>query len=279
MERSFTEPEAAAIDAVQTMALATRSSNGFLVLALRLRGRARKNTQDPLAGFRAVFYRRIHPLDPVTLRLIANKLDSRYYFRDPLTQQIAKSSHRAWAARLWDRADARTIRAFLAQPVPRSMGLRDRLYASLPLDPEAFAVVALDRTHGARRYPPRSVETLLALMRVFEPCLQRLAEHHGVFADRERLSPREVEVYRLLRDGYADKEIAQAIGLSLYTVRDLVREVLRKLQMSGRRELMRSSLLPKSRGPAPTELTRRAVPTTAGAGRAPRRVTPRSHAS
>lgn len=261
VERSFAEPEDAAMEAVRAMMNATRSANGFLVLALRQRGRPRQNTRDAMLGFRAVFYRRAIPPPAATAALIAEKLETRRYFQDPLSQELVRNSRRPWAARLWDRADPETIRAFLRNPVPHALGLKDRLYATTPLGPEAFTVVCLDRTQKMRRYLERDVEVLLGLMQMLEPCLQRLAEHHGVFAGRERLSPREVEVYRLLRDGLTEKELAQVTGLSVHTAHDLVREILRKLGMSGRVALMRWALRPRcptEREPSPLKRARRA---------------------
>lgn len=245
VERSFTDPEGAAVDGVRVLMTATRSANGFVVLALRQRGRPRKNARDALLGYRAVFYRRAIPPSFEVAQVIAEKLVTERFHQDPLTQEIARRSHRLWTARLRDRADAKTIRAYLQQPVPRALHLRDRMYGALPLGAEAFVVLALDR-YATPGYRKGDAETLANLLRVLEPSLQRLAEHHGVFAGRMRLSPREVEVYRLLKVGRTDKEIAQATGLSVHTAHDLVRDTLRKLELSGRPELMREAMRARS---------------------------------
>lgn len=57
--------------------------------------------------------------------------------------------------------------------------------------------------------------------------------------DLDQLSPREQEVMRLLARGYAYKEIARRLSISIKTVETHASNVLRKLQMSSRHELTR----------------------------------------
>jgi DNA-binding NarL/FixJ family response regulator len=56
-------------------------------------------------------------------------------------------------------------------------------------------------------------------------------------SDLDRLSPREQEVMRSLARGYAYKEIAREMGISIRTVESHTSSVLRKLQLSNRHEL------------------------------------------
>lgn len=58
-------------------------------------------------------------------------------------------------------------------------------------------------------------------------------------ADYEQLSPREREVMRLIARGYSYKEVAAELNLSVKTIETHVSSVLRKLQLSNRRELTR----------------------------------------
>lgn len=55
----------------------------------------------------------------------------------------------------------------------------------------------------------------------------------------DRLSPREREVMRLIARGYTYREVASELVLSIKTVETHVSAVLRKLQLSDRRELAR----------------------------------------
>ncbi len=57
--------------------------------------------------------------------------------------------------------------------------------------------------------------------------------------DLDRLTGREQEVLRLIARGYAYKEVAKELFISVKTVETHVSSVLRKLQLSNRRELSR----------------------------------------
>jgi len=57
--------------------------------------------------------------------------------------------------------------------------------------------------------------------------------------DLDRLSPREREVMRLIARGYAYKEVARELFISIKTVETHVSSVLRKLQLSNRHQLTR----------------------------------------
>ena len=57
--------------------------------------------------------------------------------------------------------------------------------------------------------------------------------------DLDRLTEREREVMRLIARGYAYKEVAKELFISIKTVETHVSSVLRKLQLSSRHELTR----------------------------------------
>jgi DNA-binding NarL/FixJ family response regulator len=61
----------------------------------------------------------------------------------------------------------------------------------------------------------------------------------AVDEDLDRLSQREREVLRLIARGYAYKEIARELFISIKTVETHVSSVLRKLQLSNRHQLTR----------------------------------------
>ena len=65
------------------------------------------------------------------------------------------------------------------------------------------------------------------------------AEAPPVDEDLDRLTQREREVLRLIARGYAYKEIAKQLFISVKTVESHVSAVLRKLQLSNRHELTR----------------------------------------
>ena len=61
----------------------------------------------------------------------------------------------------------------------------------------------------------------------------------SVDEDLDRLSAREREVLRLIARGYAYKEVAKELFISIKTVETHVSSVLRKLQLSNRHQLTR----------------------------------------
>ena len=61
----------------------------------------------------------------------------------------------------------------------------------------------------------------------------------GSDAELDQLTPREREVMRLIARGYAYKEVAKELFISVKTVETHVSHVLRKLQLSSRHELTR----------------------------------------
>lgn len=58
----------------------------------------------------------------------------------------------------------------------------------------------------------------------------------------DSLSPREIEVLRLVGSGLSNKQIAQQLKLSLYTVKNHVHSILEKLQVNNRSGIIRYAL-------------------------------------
>jgi DNA-binding NarL/FixJ family response regulator len=128
-------------------------------------------------------------------------------------------------------------------------------FLALSVSDAAEDVIGLIRA-GARGYVTKTIspEDLVDAIRrvadgdaVFSPRLAGFvldafaARPDAVVADPEldQLTNREREVLRLLARGYAYKEIAKELFISIKTVETHVSNVLRKLQMSNRYELSR----------------------------------------
>ncbi|MGH3682154.1 MAG: LuxR C-terminal-related transcriptional regulator [Natronosporangium sp.] len=128
-------------------------------------------------------------------------------------------------------------------------------FLALSVSDAAEDVIGLIRA-GARGYVTKSIsseELAVAIRRVadgdavFSPRLAGFvldafaARPDAPIADPEldQLTTREREVLRLLARGYAYKEIAKELFISIKTVETHVSNVLRKLQMSNRYELSR----------------------------------------
>ena len=141
--------------------------------------------------------------------------------------------------------------------VMRRVGLRapETRFLALSVSDAAEDVIGTIRG-GARGYVTKTItgpELANAIGRVadgdavFSPRLAGFVldafagsiEVAQVDEDLDRLTEREREVMRLIARGYAYKEVARALFISVKTVETHVSSVLRKLQLSSRHELTR----------------------------------------
>jgi DNA-binding NarL/FixJ family response regulator len=129
-------------------------------------------------------------------------------------------------------------------------------FLALSVSDAAEDVIAVIRA-GARGYVTKSISG-----RELAEAIDRVADGDAVFSPRlagfvldafgagagevaavddelDRLSQREREVMRLIARGYAYKEVARELFISVKTVETHVSAVLRKLQLSSRHELTR----------------------------------------
>ena len=134
-------------------------------------------------------------------------------------------------------------------------GLPDVVFLALSVSDAAEDVIGVIRA-GARGYVTKSIngdELVDAIRRVsegdavFSPRLAGFVldafsgsiDLSSVDEDLDRLSQREREVLRLIARGYAYKEVAKELFISIKTVETHVSSVLRKLQLSNRHQLTR----------------------------------------
>jgi DNA-binding NarL/FixJ family response regulator len=128
-------------------------------------------------------------------------------------------------------------------------------FLALSVSDAAEDVIGIIRA-GARGYVTKSIsadELVEAISRVatgdavFSPRLAGFVldafsgaiDIASIDEDLDRLSVREREVLRLIARGYAYKEIARELFISIKTVETHVSSVLRKLQLSNRHQLTR----------------------------------------
>jgi DNA-binding NarL/FixJ family response regulator len=131
----------------------------------------------------------------------------------------------------------------------------DQRFLALSVSDAAEDVIGVIRA-GARGYVTKSIsgqELIDAIRRVadgdavFSPRLAGFVldafsgtiDLATVDEDLDRLSQREREVLRLIARGYAYKEVAKELFISIKTVETHVSSVLRKLQLSNRHQLTR----------------------------------------
>jgi DNA-binding NarL/FixJ family response regulator len=127
-------------------------------------------------------------------------------------------------------------------------------FLALSVSDAAEDVIAVIRA-GARGYVTKTIapDALAAAIRrvhdgdaVFSPLLAGFVldafsgeSPPAIDPEIDQLSPRERDVLRLIARGYTYKETASELHLSVKTVETHVSSVLRKLQLSNRRELAR----------------------------------------
>ncbi len=132
--------------------------------------------------------------------------------------------------------------------------LPDVCFLALSVSDAAEDVIEVVRA-GARGYVTKSISGA-----DLSDAVRRVAEGDAVFSPRlagfvldafaatvpapedpalDQLTPREAEVMRLLARGYAYKEVARRLSISIKTVETHASSVLRKLQLSNRHELSR----------------------------------------
>lgn len=139
--------------------------------------------------------------------------------------------------------------------VMRRMPFPDARYLALSVSDAAEDVIGTIRG-GARGYVTKTItgpELVDAIRRVaegdavFSPRLAGFVldafagsiDVAAVDEDLDRLTEREREVMRLIARGYAYKEVAKELFISIKTVETHMSNVLRKLQLSSRHELTR----------------------------------------
>jgi DNA-binding NarL/FixJ family response regulator len=139
--------------------------------------------------------------------------------------------------------------------VMRRMPSPDARYLALSVSDAAEDVIGTIRG-GARGYVTKTItgpELVDAIRRVaegdavFSPRLAGFVldafagtiDVAAVDEDLDRLTEREREVMRLIARGYAYKEVAKELFISIKTVETHMSNVLRKLQLSSRHELTR----------------------------------------
>jgi DNA-binding NarL/FixJ family response regulator len=150
---------------------------------------------------------------------------------------------------------AEVMRRVALSPTSTTSGAAQAQFLALSVSDAAEDVIGTIRA-GARGYVTKTItgpELVDAIRRVsegdavFSPRLAGFVldafagtiEISAVDEDLDRLTEREREVMRLIARGYAYKEVAKELFISIKTVETHMSSVLRKLQLSSRHELTR----------------------------------------
>ena len=74
--------------------------------------------------------------------------------------------------------------------------------------------------------------------------IEKIAERHDPDFEKVKreflLSARELEVLQLICEGLANKEISERLFISVYTVKDHIKKIMRKMEVSSRSQIISS---------------------------------------
>ena len=103
-------------------------------------------------------------------------------------------------------------------------------------DSSAAEIVAAVRAavRGEATCPPRLCMTLI--QHLSKKKQERLETSHPQIGDRKALTPRQLQLLRLVADGMTNKEIAANLNLSQFTVKNHIRRVMRQVVAASRHD-------------------------------------------
>lgn len=76
------------------------------------------------------------------------------------------------------------------------------------------------------------------IMVLLEKVVERRTIHFGEVAERYQLSKREIEVVRMICEGWSNREIGEKLFISEHTVKDHIKNIMRKMEVASRNELV-----------------------------------------
>jgi ATP/maltotriose-dependent transcriptional regulator MalT len=76
------------------------------------------------------------------------------------------------------------------------------------------------------------------IMVLLEKVVERRTIHFGEVAERYLLSKREIEVVRMICEGWSNREIGEKLYISEHTVKDHIKNIMRKMEVASRNELV-----------------------------------------
>ena len=125
------------------------------------------------------------------------------------------------------------------QPAWTAELLRSGVRALLPRDASPAAILSAVETaaNGMALIDPQELESLLTA-----PAATQSLEAANAAIPVAALTPRELEVLRMMADGAANKEIAWRLGISEHTVKFHVASILGKLDAGSRTEAVARGL-------------------------------------
>ena len=126
-------------------------------------------------------------------------------------------------------------------------------------DPEALSAAIKAGAAGylLKDAQPESLKQVLERaaqgQRVFEPGRYPIADSALLVNLQSKLSPREIDILRLVAGGYSNKEIARLLGIAAGTVKNHISEMLRKLDARDRTHAVQKAQAARLLSGSPTD--------------------------
>jgi DNA-binding NarL/FixJ family response regulator len=158
-----------------------------------------------------------------------------------LAEVVAAQGEGAWAARLWGAAEA--MRDDLNAPLPSVFRMeyeRAVAAARTQLGEEAFANAEAEGRAMTLEHVLLSLETIP--LPTLDGVVLPSASPASVPSPQAGLTPREMDVLRLLAQGLTSAQIAEQLVIGLVTVNSHVRSIYSKLEVTSRSAATRYAL-------------------------------------
>lgn len=91
----------------------------------------------------------------------------------------------------------------------------------------------------SRRMAEGEVSHIMVLL---EKVVERRTIQFSDVAERYQLSKREIEVVRMICEGFSNREIGEKLYISEHTVKDHIKNIMRKMEVASRNELVAALL-------------------------------------
>ena len=116
--------------------------------------------------------------------------------------------------------------------------ITDRLWCVFPVNEDCEVAYILDRFGDRPGFTEEDKQVVAATLRPIKWFHRQTMLSHGVMLGDKRLTPRERSLCALLRGHQTEKEIAHALGLTLFTTRSYIKALYEKFGVKGRAGLM-----------------------------------------
>ncbi|WED66189.1 LuxR C-terminal-related transcriptional regulator [Synoicihabitans lomoniglobus] len=227
------ENESALMHLLRTVAEMIDAQNAYWMEAVQMT----RAMADPLCGWRPMVIRYLQPL-PMDERFTQRRMRAiRSGEIDESTVAQARLAGTFRAHRLRDIVPAAWYKTEFYQSY-RDRGIHDSLTVGVPINAMTEGYYGFLRMREGEPFTEKQLQVAHYAMRGLTWFHRQVLLAHGVTVAGTPLTPRERELLALLLTDRPEKLIAEELGVTTATVHTYVRQLLRKLGVSGRNGLI-----------------------------------------